>query len=130
MSQCFICHYSGYYGPLRTHQQPQQDMLLLLMQRDTRAVVGFTTVLKQVPQSQLPFLPYATHAMSPPQLGFPFRVKPPPSLSLYISVCYGVCLFFSGSKVGAIFTYQGSNVGVCTTAALWSIPLAGICSSW
>ena len=29
----------------------------------------------------------------------------------------------------AIFTYWGSTTGVCATAALWSIPMAGICVS-
>ena len=50
---------------------------------------------------------------------------------IYVDVCYGVCIPFPGSNVEVIFTYGGSTIEICTSAALWSIPMVGICaSSW
>ena len=66
----------------------QQDVFLPppLMPRDTRGVVGLTTVPQQLLQSLMPFQAYANYAMVPLQVHFSFRVKPPTYLSRYLGV--------------------------------------------
>ena len=62
---------------------------------------------------------------------FPFQSGPPANSLLCIGVCYGVCFLLSGSHLAAMFTSWGSTIGVCDTATVWSILLAGIyASSW
>ena len=51
-------------------------------------------------------------------------------IMLYVSACNGVCFLFWGYHVAAIFTNEGSTVGICSAAALWSILLAGMCAYW
>ena len=132
--QCFICHYNSYDGPTQgpPAASAQQDVVLLplLMPWDTRGVVGLTTVPQQLPQSQMPFQAYANYDVGPLEVSFLFRVEPPTNLSMYVGVCYSVCILLLGSNVNAIFTYGGSTIGVCITTDLWSIPMAGICTLW
>ena len=52
--------------------------------RDTRGVVGLTTVIQQLPQSKMPFQAYTNCAMGPPQVSFFFRVEPLTNLSIYV----------------------------------------------
>ena len=61
---------------------------------------------------------------------FFFIAKPPTYLLVYNGVCYSVCFLLSDSNVDTIFTYGGSSTEVCTTTALPSIPVSGICTSW
>ena len=66
-----------------------------------------------------------------PQVGIFFRVEPPTVLYFYmLGVCSGVCFLLSGAMMGAIFTYAGSTIGICTTATHCSLPMAGICTTW
>ena len=93
-------------------------------------VTGLTTGLQQLPPSQIPFQTYANYAMGPPQMSSSFRVDPPTDLSIYVGDHYGVCFLHSGFHMDTFFHLRGSNIGVCTTAALGSLPMAGICASW
>ena len=43
---------------------------------------------------------------------------------------FGVFCRISDSHVATVFTYGGSNVGVCNTATLQSLPWQAICASW
>ena len=44
--------------------------------------------------------------------------------------CYNVCILLLGSHMTAVFTSWGSTNEVCNTPTLWSLPLAGMCTSW
>ena len=110
----------------------QHDVVLppLLMSRDTGGIVGLAIVLQQQCPSWMSPQAYANYAMGPLQVSFSFRVEPPTDLLIYVAVCSGVHFPFSAAMLDAIFTNWGSNIGVCTTADLWSIPVADICASW
>ena len=76
-------------------------------------------------------LAYANYAMGSQQVGFFFRVEPPPFCILCMfGACSGVCFLLLGAELDAIFTYGGSTIRVCTFATLWSLPMAGICATW
>ena len=111
----------------------QHDVVLplLLTPRDSGCVVGLATVPQQQPPSQMPLQAYASYAMGPPEVGFSFRVEPPTVLYFYMfGVCSSVCFLLSGAMLGAIFTSEGSAIGVCTVGTLWSLPVAGICATF
>ena len=75
----------------------QDDVVLLPPQtpRHSGGVVGLATVLQQEPPSQMALHAYANYAMSPPQVGFSFRVEPSAILYFCIfGVCSGVCFSF------------------------------------
>ena len=66
-----------------------------LMLRDSGGVLGSISVLQQqTPSSMLP-LAYANYAMGSPQVGFFFRVEPPPILYLIYVWCLLWCLLFT-----------------------------------
>ena len=110
----------------------QNDMVLtpLLIPREIRNVVDLTTVPQQQPQSKMHLQPCANYAMGPLQVNFSFRVEDPTKLLICIGVYFGVCFLLSGIMLDAIFLNGGSTIKVCTIAAFWSIPMAGICASW
>ena len=70
--------------------------------------------------------------MGSPQVGFFFRVEPPTILYIICLVSVLVSAFFllSGAMLDAIFTSEGSTMGVCTIATLWKLPLGGIYATW
>ena len=108
----------------------QHDVVLppLLTSRHSGGFVGLATVPQQQPPSQMPLQAYA---MGPPQVCFSFRVEPSTILYFYMfGVCSGVCFLLSGAMVDVIFTCGDSKIKVCTIAALWSLPMAGICATW
>ena len=79
-------------GPPATSGQHDVVLSPLLMPRHSGSVVGLATVPQQQPQSQMPLEAYANYAMGPPQVGFPFRVKPSTTLDFYMfGVCSVVC---------------------------------------
>ena len=92
----------------------QQEVVLpsLLIPKDTRGVVGLTTVPQQLSQSQMPFQTYVTYAMGPPQVSFFSELSLPP-ICLHVLVAhYDICFLLSGSHVDAFFTYEGSTIGI------------------
>ena len=62
-------------------------------------------------------------------VSFSFRVQSSTNSLFDVLVSYVVCFVLSGSHVTAMFTNGGSTIGVCDTAILQRIPLAGICAS-
>ena len=103
-----------------------------LMPRGSGGVIGPASVPQQQPPSLMPLLAYASYAMGSPQVGFFFRVEP---LTILYIVCWCPfwCLLFAfRCQVGCSIhlSYGGSTVRVCTFAALWSLPMAGICATW
>ena len=90
----------------------QHDVVLppSLSLRNTRGLVGLTTVLQQQPQSHMPPHVFANYAMGTLQVSFFFRVELPTHLLIYVCVCYGVYYLLSGSILDAIFTNKGSTV--------------------
>ena len=109
----------------------QYGMVLLppMTMSNSGGVFGHATVLQQQHQSQMPIQAYANYAMNLSQADFPFKVQYP-TICICVGICYGICFLLSGSMLDAILTYGGLNIGVCTTAALWSLPMAGICATW
>ena len=101
-----------------------------LMLRGSGGVIGPASVPQQQPPSLMPLLAYANYAMGSPHVGFIFRVEPPPFCLLYVGINSGVLFLLLGAKLDAIFTYGGSTIRVCTFATLWSLPMAGICTTW
>ena len=102
-----------------------------LMLRSSGGVLGSGSVPQQQIPSSMPPLASANYAMGSPQVGFFFRVEPPTILYLIYVWCLFWCLLFIlGAKLGAVFTYGGSTIRVCTLATLWSVPMAGICATW
>ena len=100
------------------------------MLRGSGSVFGPASVPQQQPLSLMHLPTYAYYAMGSPQVGFFFRVEPPPFCILYVCVCSGVCFLLSGANLDVIFSYGGSTIKVCTFATLWSLPPAGICATW
>ena len=105
-----------------------QHNVFLLSPRISGGVVGLATVPQQQPQSQMPLQAHANYAIGPPQVSFSFRVEPP-TVFICDGVCYGVCFLLSGAMLDAVFTYGGSTIGVCTIAALLSLPMVGTCAT-
>ena len=96
----------------------QHDVLLLppLTLRDTmKGYVGLTTMpQQQQPQSHMPSQTYENYAIGPSQVHFSFRVwSPPTSLCWCLLWCL---LLFLGLHVAAMFTNEGSAIGVCIVA--------------
>ena len=60
-----------------------------LTSRCSRGVLGFASVPQQQPTSSMPLQAYANYAMGSLQVGFFFRVEPPPFCILYVW-----CLFW------------------------------------
>ena len=93
-------------------------------------VIGLTTVPQQLPQPQMPFrhiptMPWVLHRyVSHSELSLS-----PCDLPIHIGVYYGVFFLHLGTTVDAILPI-GLTIGVCNTAALQSIPMASICTSW
>ena len=110
----------------------QHDVVLppLLILRDTRGVGVLAIVPQQQPQFQMPLQVYANYAMGPPHVNFFSELSLPPVFIICIGVCSGVCFLLSGAMLDAIFTNLGSTIGICTNAAFWSIPMAGIHAAW
>ena len=70
---------------------------------------------------------YANYAMGPPQVSFFFRVEP----LTYLLKCLLWCMLSAFRCHAGCHIHQwGLNCWLCTTAALQSIPMAGICASW
>ena len=110
----------------------QQDVVLPspLIQRDTRGVFDLATLPQQLHQSNMPLQAYASYAMGPPQVSF-FSQLSFSLICLYmLTAHYGVCFLLSGFHVDASLTYGGSTIGVCTEAAIGSLPMAGMCACW
>ena len=102
-----------------------------LTPRGSGGVIGLASVPQQQPPSSMPLLAYANYAMGSPQVGPYFSVKLPIILYIICLVSILVSAFLlSGAKLDAVFTFMGSTIGVCTTATLWSLPMAGICATW
>ena len=55
-----------------------------LMLRGCIGVIGSVSVPQQQTPSSMPLLAYANYAMGSPQVGFFFRVDPPPFCILYV----------------------------------------------
>ena len=72
----------------------------------------------------------ANYTMGPLLVSYSLKVEPPTDLLIYISVCFGVCLLLPDAILDATFTNGGSTTGLCSTEALWNIPMVGICASW
>ena len=101
-----------------------------LTPRNSGDVVGLAAVPQQQPQFQIPLQAYANYAIGPLEVGFSFRVEPPTIFLLYVW-CLLWCIFqLPGAMMDAVFTNAGSAIGVCTTVSLWSLPMAGICTTW
>ena len=109
----------------------QHDVVMppMLKPRYSGGVVGLATVPQQEPQSQIPLQAYANYVLGPPQVGFSFTVEPPTIFTCFVSVlvsafCFQMPCWMLYSPMG------GSTIGVCTIAALLSLPMAGICATW
>ena len=103
----------------------------LLMLRCSGGVIGLASVPQRQPPSLVPLLAYANYAMGSPQVGFFFRVEPPTILYIICLVSVLVSAFyFQVPRLDAIFPYWGSTVRVCTIGTLWSLPMAGTCTTW
>ena len=103
-----------------------------LIPRGSGGVLGSVSVPQQQPPSSMLLLAYANNAMGSPQVGLSFsQLSLPPFCILYMfGVHSGVCFLLLGAKLDAVFTYGGSTIRVCTLATLWSLPMAGICTTW
>ena len=100
----------------------------LILGDTVRSVVDLAIMPQEQSQLQMPSWAYFKYVLGP-QMSFLFWSW---TSHWFHSVCvsYGVCLLLLGSNVDAILTSGGSTIEICTTAALQSIPMAGICSSW
>ena len=107
----------------------QHDMVLppLLTLRNSGGVVGLDTVPQQQPQSQMPLQAHANYAMASLQVGFSFRVESPTFLYVLVSVL--MYAFYIRCHPWCLNHLWDPTIGVCTIAALWSLPRAGICVS-
>ena len=112
----------------------QCDVVLptVLILRNRRGIVGLTTVMQQQPQSHMPSQTYANYTMDPPKVSFLFQSSVSPPICLYMlmyimvyAFCFQVPIWMPYS-----LTSGGSIIEACTSAALWSIPMTGICASW
>ena len=95
-------------GPIAASAQQNEVLPPPLVSRDTRIVVGLTTVLQQVPQSQRPSQDYANYAMGPPQVSFSFRVEPLTNC-LYIWCLFWCMLSPFRFQCGCLFHLWGLN---------------------
>ena len=111
----------------------QHAVILLppLTPRHSGGVVGLSTVLQQQPASQMPLQAYASYAMGPPQVGFPFQSwSSQHFVFLYVWVSNLVYAFCFQVPCWMLYSPVGLNHWVCTIATLWSLPMAGIYATW
>ena len=107
----------------------QHDVVLTL--RGSGGVLGHACVPQQQPPSSMSLQVCANYAMGFPQVGFFFRIEPLTVLYIICLVSVLVSAFYF--KVPCWMSYQPlgvSTIGVCTIATPWSLPVAGICSTW
>ena len=106
----------------------QYDVVLpppLILTHTMTGVFGLATVPQWQPKCQMPSQLYANFTMG--HQGEFFCSE----LSLQQFSYAGVLWYLlSGNSPAVMFTNGGSNIGVYTTASLWSKPLADTCVSW
>ena len=112
----------------------QHDVVLPLplTPRYSGGVCGLASMPQQQPPSSMPLQAYANYAMGSPQVGFFFRLEPPTVLYIIclVSVLVSAFYFQGVYPAGCHIHLWGLNIGVCTPATPWSLPMAGICATW